>query len=56
MTQLVKKTQRQEDTNAGRFLSSESVWDRANLSGGMVRMVISEQGPTQLNLQREADL
>jgi hypothetical protein len=33
---------------AGRFLSSGSSQDRARLGLGMVEMVISGQGPTQL--------
>ena len=48
MSQLVRKIQRQADTNAGRFLSSRSAWDRANLGPGVVEMVISGQDPTQL--------
>ena len=38
----------QKDTKAGRFLSSRSTQDRRLLSPGVVEMVISEQGPTQL--------
>jgi hypothetical protein len=47
MSQLVRKIQRQADRDAGRFLSSRSAWDRANL--GLVGMVISGQDPTQLS-------
>ena len=32
-------------TKAGRFLSSRSAWDKANLGSGVVRVVISGQGP-----------
>ena len=59
-SQLVRKIQTQANTNASRFLSSRSAWDRANLGPGIVRLVISEQDPTQivycLSLQRKADL
>ena len=41
LSQLVRKIQRQADTNAGRFLSSRSAWDRANLGPGVVEMVLN---------------
>jgi len=34
MSQLVRKIQRLADTNSGRFLSSGSAYDRANLGSG----------------------
>lgn len=34
-------------TKTGKFLSSRSAWDRANLNPGRVKMVISEPDPTQ---------
>lgn len=37
-----------ERYKAGRFLSSRSAWDTASLGPGVVEMVISGQGPTQL--------
>jgi hypothetical protein len=40
MRQFVRKTQRQADTYAGRFLSSRSAWDIANLGPGMIRKEI----------------
>lgn len=47
-------------TEAGRFLSLRSAWDRTTLGLGRVGMVISGQDPTQLAyclcLQRQADL
>jgi hypothetical protein len=44
----------QKDTKTGRYkcrqiVSSRLAWDRANLSIGVVKMVISGQGPTQLS-------
>jgi hypothetical protein len=57
MSQLVRKIQRWADTNAGRFLSSRSAWDRVNSGPGVVRMAISiKVPPTLLNLQRQTDL
>jgi hypothetical protein len=38
----------QKGTKAGRFLSSRPAWDRANLSPGIVGMVILEPNLTQL--------
>ena len=49
MNQLVRKIQRQADTNAGRFPSSGSAWDRLNSGSGMVGMGIPGRGPTQLS-------
>lgn len=45
-------------TNTGRLLSSGSAWDKANLNLGpsTVEKIISGQGASQLNLQRQADL
>jgi hypothetical protein len=45
---LVRKIQRQVDTNAGRFLSSRSAWDTMSPGPGVVEIVISGQGLTQL--------
>ena len=48
LSQLVRKIQRQADTNAGRFLSSRSAWDTMSPGPGVVEIVISGQGLTQL--------
>jgi hypothetical protein len=50
MSQLVRKIQMQANTNARRFLSSSSAWDRVNLGPGKIRMVLSGQDSTQLRL------
>jgi hypothetical protein len=47
-SQLVRKIQTHTDSNDGRFLSSRLTPDRADLGPGVVEMVISGQGPTQL--------
>ena len=53
MSQLIRKIQRQANANAGRSLSLKSACNRENLGPGVVRMEISGQGLTQLNLCSE---
>ena len=48
MGQLIRKIQRQAETFAGKFLSSRSAWDTLSPGPGVVEMVISGLGPTQL--------
>ena len=49
MSQLVRKIQRQQYTNTGRFLSLRSAWVRVNLGPSMVGKVIPGQCPTQVS-------
>jgi hypothetical protein len=49
MSQLVRKIQRQADTDSGRFPSSRLSRHRGNLGPGVVGIVIPGQGPTQLS-------
>ena len=53
MNQLIRKIQRQANANAGRSLSLKSACNKENLGPGVVRMEISGQGLTQLNLCSE---
>ena len=48
MSQLVRKIQRQADTNASNFLNLRSAWDRACPDPDMAGIVIPGSGPTQL--------
>ena len=48
MSQLVRKIQRQADTNAVRFPSSMSAWDRTNLGQGVVEIVRMRSHPASL--------
>ena len=49
MSQLVRKIQRQADTNSGRFLCSRLPWHRGNLGPGVAGIAIPGQGPTRLS-------
>jgi hypothetical protein len=46
---ILSEIQRQADTNAGRFLSSRSAFNRVNLCPGVFRVVIPGWAPTQLS-------